>query len=300
MNKRNLFGLSAALVTPFNEAGAVDLPRLASHAKDLLADGCDSVTLFGTTGEGFSLSRNERAAMLGALAGAGINRDQLYAGVSATVLQDAVQQSRLALDAGARGLLFAPPYYFKDPDEEGLYTWFSRAIEGIGASAREIILYHIPGQTAVPLSVRLIERLKRAFPGVITGVKDSSGDWATAQAFLQEHGDLAILIGDERLLARAVRLGGGGTICGLANLAPDLLRPAVHEGKDDTRISELVDLIVSYPVLPAVKALVGHLRRDPGFGSMRPPLTELTEDQKQALAAAYDAILAGKAQRRSA
>ena len=128
MNKRNLFGLSAALVTPFNEAGAVDLPRLASHAKDLLADGCDSVTLFGTTGEGFSLSRNERAVMLGALAGAGINRDQLYAGVSATVLQDAVQQSRLALDAGARGLLFAPPYYFKDPDEEGLYTWFSRAI----------------------------------------------------------------------------------------------------------------------------------------------------------------------------
>lgn len=300
MNKRNIFGLSAALVTPFDNAGAVDLPRLASHAKDLLGGGCDSVTLFGTTGEGFSLSMNERAAMLGALAGAGINRDQLYAGVSATVLQDAVRQSRLALDAGARGLLFAPPYYFKDPGEEGLYAWFSRAIEGIGASARGIILYHIPGQTAVPLSVRLIERLKRAFPGVITGVKDSSGDWATAQAFLQEHGDLAILIGDERLLARAVRLGGGGTICGLANLAPDLLRPAVHEGKDDMRISELVDLIVSYPVLPAVKALVGHLRRDAGFGSMRPPLTQLTGDQKQALAAAYDGILAGRAQRRSA
>jgi 4-hydroxy-tetrahydrodipicolinate synthase len=301
MNKREIFGLSAALVTPFGVNGAVDLLRLVAHAKHVLANGCDSVTLFGTTGEGFSLDMRDRAAMLGAMAGAGFDLPaRVNAGVSATTVADAVDQSRLALDMGARGLLFAPPYYFKNPDEEGLYAWFSRAIEGIGAQARGIILYHIPGQTAVGVSVDLVDRLKRAFPGVITGVKDSSGDWPTAEAFLKAHGELAILIGDERLLARGVRLGAEGSICGLANLAPALLRPLVHEGRDDERVTRLVDLIVSYPVLPAVKALVGHLHGDHGFGPMRPPLTELAPARAAALAAAFDAILSGEQIRKSA
>ena len=301
MDKREIFGLSAALVTPFAKGGAVDLPRLIDHAKHLLNTGCDGVTLFGTTGEGFSLDMRERAAMLGAVAGAGLDlRAKVCAGVSATTITDAVDQSRLALEVGVRGLLFAPPYYFKNPDEEGLYAWFSRAIEGIGAEARGIILYHIPGQTAVGLSVDLVGRLKRAFPGVITGVKDSSGDWQSAEAFLKAHGELAILIGDERLLARAVRLGAEGSICGLANLAPALLRPVVYEGRDDERVTKLVELIVSHPVLPAVKALVGHLRGDPGFGPMRPPLTELDPARAASLAAAFDSIVSEERMRKSA
>jgi 4-hydroxy-tetrahydrodipicolinate synthase len=300
MKKQDIFGLSAALITPFRANGAVDLPRLLRHARHVLAEGCDSITLFGTTGEGFSIGMRERAAMAGAILGGGIEPGQLYAGVTSTTVADAVEQSRLALGFGARGLLLAPPFYFKDPGEDGLFAWFSQVIEGIGADARGVILYHIPGQTAVPLSVGLVDRLKRAFPGVIAGVKDSSGDKATAAAFLAAHGELAILVGDERQLAEAMRNGAQGSICGLANLAPRLLVAAIHGRKDNPLIVPLVDLIVSYPVLPAVKGLVAHIHGDDGYARMRAPLVDLPAADRAALIAAYEAILAPGQDRKTA
>jgi 4-hydroxy-tetrahydrodipicolinate synthase len=292
MNKQEIFGLSAALITPFTAEGAVDLARLLRHAQHVLAKGSDSITLFGTTGEGFSIGLQDRAQMLGAVVGSGIKGEKLYAGVSATSVSDAADQARLALDFGARGLLLAPPYYFKGPSDEGLYAWFSRVIEGMGAAARGIILYHIPGQTSVPLSVDLVGRLKRAFPRVIAGVKDSSGDKATTEAFLAAHGDLAILVGEERYLAEAMRKGAQGSICGLANLAPWLLRDAIYNRNDNALIRPVVDLITSYPVLPAVKALVAHMHGDEDYARMRAPLVELPTEERGALVRAYEAILA--------
>jgi 4-hydroxy-tetrahydrodipicolinate synthase len=293
MLQRKIFGLSAALVTPFHEDGSVDLVRLVSHARQVLSDGCDSVTLFGTTGEGYGISMAERTQMLDALASAGIEpASSVYAGVSAVTIDDAVAQAGLALDRGARGLLIAPPFYLKNVEDEGLFAWFSRVIERIGAAARGIILYHIPGQTAVPISVDLVTRLKKAFPGVIYGVKDSSGKWDDARAFLAEHGELAILVGEERLLARAMRAGGEGSICGLANMAPGLLRPVIYEGNESDKVVKLVDMISSLPVLPAVKALTSHVRKDSGFARMRPPASDLDPALATKAMAAFDAILA--------
>src|SRR6185312_2845039 len=106
MKSDRIFGLSAALVTPFGNDGSVDAARLVSHAKKVLAEGCDSFTLFGTTGEGYGLGMREREAMLAAVAGSGIGLpDSVYAGVSAVSVDDAVSQSKLALEAGTRGLL---------------------------------------------------------------------------------------------------------------------------------------------------------------------------------------------------
>lgn len=292
----NRFGLSCAITTPMREGGAVDLPRLVHHARHVLANGCDSVTLFGTTGEGAALGAPARTAMLGALVGAGIDpARQIYAGVAAASLHEAVDQAQTALNIGAKGLLVAPPFYFKGVGDEGLYAWFSQFFEKLGASARNTILYHIPSVTAVDISVGLVERLKTAFPGIVTGVKDSSCDYPTTEAFLKAHGELAILVGDERLLGRAVRAGAQGSICGVANLVPHLLRPIVYEGAEDASVNALVDEICSYPVLPAVKALVGHLHGDNGYGPMRAPLTALDESQRKALFAAFDRITRAKA-----
>jgi 4-hydroxy-tetrahydrodipicolinate synthase len=253
--------------------------------------------LFGTTGEGAALGLPARDRMLGALAGAGVEPGrQLYAGVSAAALHDALDQARIALDVGAKGLLVAPPFYFKGVSDEGLYAWFAQFIEKLKGQARGIILYHIPSMTAVEISVSLVERLKRAFPGVIAGVKDSSCHWPTTEAFLKAHAqDLAILVGDETLLGRAVREGGEGSICGVANLVPGWLRPLVYEGREDARINALVAEICRYPVMAAVKALVGHLHGDPGFGPMRAPLLPLPEADRAKLVAAFDQIAAARA-----
>ena len=292
MSQRSIFGLSAALVTPFAADGSVDLPRLARHAGGCLDRGCDSVTLFGTTGEGFGLTLRERRAMQAAVTAALPSGARINAGVMACAIDDAAEQARSALDDGAVGLLVAPPFYMKSMDDDGLYDWFAKVFERTGPKLQGVILYHIPGQTAVSLSVALIGRLRQTFGGAIAGIKDSSGDWATAQAFLAAHGDLSVLVGDERLLARAMALGAEGSICGLANIAPDLLVPVIHAGGDDRLVTELVNLIVANPVMPAVKALVAHLARDPDFETVRPPLSALTAAQKSALVAGFDAIMA--------
>lgn len=292
----NRFGLSCAITTPMREGGAVDLPRLVKHARHVLAEGCDSVTLFGTTGEGAALGLPARGAMMGALIGAGIDpARQIYAGIAASSLHEAVEQGRLALDAGAKGLLLAPPFYFKGVSDEGLYRWFSQYFEQLGASVRNVILYHIPSMTAVAISIDLVQRLKTAFPGIVAGVKDSSGSYANTEALLKAHGELAILVGDERQLAKAVRNGAQGSICGVANLVPQLLRPMVYEGKDSPVVNALVDEICSHPVLASVKALVGHVHGDSGYGAMRAPLEALDEGTRLGLFAAFDRITMAKA-----
>src|SRR6202000_419348 len=89
------FGLSVALATPFAEDRQIDLPRLVAHGRQSLADGCASLTVFGTTGEGASLGVNERNRALGALVGAGVDpKTQLVVGIAAASVEEAIAQGR--------------------------------------------------------------------------------------------------------------------------------------------------------------------------------------------------------------
>ena len=162
----------------------------------------------------------------------------------------------------AGAILLAPPFYFKGVSDEGLYAWFSSYIEKLGSEARDVILYNIPSVTAITLPVELITRLRQAFPEVITGVKDSGGDWAYTQRLLAAHRDIAILIGDERHLAQGVRMGAQGAISGMANICPDRLIPLVRDGQESEGIVRVVEDILQYPVTPAVKALIAHRTGD--------------------------------------
>jgi 4-hydroxy-tetrahydrodipicolinate synthase len=284
------FGLGVASITPFAADGSVDLPRLVAHARRCLDEGCTSVTLFGTTGEGASLGFRERARMLDGFVAAGFDmRAQVLGGVAASAIEDAAAQARHIYAAGGRGILLTPPFYFKGPDDEGLYAWFSRVIEASG-DARGVILYHLPSLTCVPLSVDLIGRLKRAFPGVVVGVKDSGGVWDYTAALLEAHRDLHILVGDERLLARAVRHGGSGAINGFSNFCAARLAPMVERGEDIPGLGALVDLLLGYPVTPAIKALVAHVTGDEGYVRAAPPLVALPAAARATLVAAFDAL----------
>jgi 4-hydroxy-tetrahydrodipicolinate synthase len=141
----------------------------------------------------------------------------------------------------------------------------------------------------------LMGRLREKFPGAILGIKDSSGDWNSSKGFLDRHKDLQILVGDERQLARAVQNGGSGTICGLANLRPDVLRPAAWDGKDDPKIAALVSAIIADPFMSAVKALIAHRTGDAAWRRMRPPLEALDDAKSRALVERFEAAAAAKA-----
>jgi len=291
MYSSDQFGLSCALALPIDDDLAIDYHRLLAHARWCLDAGCSSLTVFGTTGEGASVSLSERKQILSAFLSAGIDPSrQIVGGVSATSIGDAVEQTRVLNDTGCHKILLAPPFYFKGVSDEGLYEWFARVCERIAHTALGVILYHIPSVTQVPLSIDLIGRLKTAFSEVVAGVKDSGGDWAFTERLLVNHGDLIILIGDERHLGAGVRLGAKGSISGLANICPAVLLKLIECGKEDLRISDLVTEILKYPVTPAVKALLAYCKQDSRWSNVRPPLTQLSSEEAAHLTAAYRSI----------
>ena len=286
------FGLSAALTTPFDAAGRIDVAKMVAHARHCLASGCDRVTLFGTTGEGASIGRRDRLAILEAMIAAGISGDRLVGAVAETAASDAAETARLVLDAGCRNVMLLPPFYFKGPSADGVFAWFAAVFETLGPAARDVILYHIPSVTEVPLTLELIGRLATAFPEVVRGVKDSSCDWRFTEALLAARGSLEILVGDERDLARAVRSGGAGAISGLANVCPARVRGLAVDGRDDPAVAALVDAVVAHPVTPAVKALLAHVTGDPSWGRTRPPLVPTPAAAAADLAALHDRLFA--------
>lgn len=269
--RARLFGVSVAMVTPFDEAGGVDLGRLSAHAAGLLDRGVDGLTLYGTTGEGASLGRSDRIAMLAAVKDAGAAPDQISVAIAASDLETAEMQARDAFGAGVRRLLLTPPFYFKGIDDDALFEWVGQLIARIADGGPEIILYHIPQITGIRFEPPLVRRLKDAHGDAIFGVKDSAGDWDHAAALLPME-DLAIMIGDERLLARAAPLGGAGAISGMANLVPEVMHELVHMGRASPQLDRLVDEVVKVPVTPLVKALVGAARAEDGWQRTRAPL----------------------------
>jgi 4-hydroxy-tetrahydrodipicolinate synthase len=295
-SSRDGFGLSCALATPFLPSGDIDYARMTLHAQDCLNDGCGSVTVFGTTGEGSSFGFAERVKTIIALKNAGIDAPRaIIGGVMSASRDDAIDQTKILIDADCRAVLLAPPFYFKGVSDDGLFAWFAGLFEKLGSRARDVILYNIPSVTAVTLSVALIGKLRAAFPEVIKGVKDSSGNWTYTKELLASHSDLTILIGDERHLAHGVRLGAQGAISGLANVIAPRLLPLVREGRDDSQIVRLVDELLKYPVTPAVKALIAQKTGNKEWLRARPPLMAMTATDAASLTKASSAIFTEKA-----
>jgi 4-hydroxy-tetrahydrodipicolinate synthase len=233
------------------------------------------VTAFGTTGEGVSISRAARAELYERMSAQGVAPDRLVECVYGPSVADAATHVRRSLVAGCAGILLTPPFYYKDPSEEGIYRWFSEVFEGVGAGCRDVIVYNIPGLTGVPIGPSLVGRLRTSFPSVIAGVKDSGGNWDWTAALLAEHRDIAILVGHEGHLARAVRNGASGAISGVANFAPGLVGRLVA-GEDDSRIDALLDDLLSLPVVPAIKAILAARTGDEDWGRTLAPLDAVT------------------------
>ena len=278
------FGASAALLTPFTETGAIDGARLSRHARDLIARGLDGVTLFGTTGEGASIGKAERASGIEALHGAAISPERVTLGLWANAVPDVVSQIHEGLEAEITRFLLAPPGCFPGARDAELFDWHAQVLSASPATAR-VVLYSIPQVTGVAVSPELAGRLASAFPGRVHAIKDSSGDWANALRLLQS-GDLPVLIGDERLLHKAVPHGCSGSITGMANLFPERLCQVLVTGSEDAALCADVDRLVAGPVIPGLKMLLANLTAQAGWERVRPPLGALAPEARALLLSA--------------
>jgi 4-hydroxy-tetrahydrodipicolinate synthase len=294
--RHKLAGIYSPVLTPFTADLAPDTRAFVRHCQWLVASDV-GLAVFGTNSEANSLSVAERRGLLDALLEAGIPAGRLMPGTGCCALSDTVELTRHATAAGVGGVLMLPPFYYKGVSDDGLFRNYAEIIERVGDSRLRIYLYHIPPVAQVPISLKLIERLLKAYPTAIAGVKDSSGDWSNTQAMLEQFQPegFDVFAGSEVFLLRTLRAGGAGciTATGNVNPAPMVKLFRSWQGPEADAQQAALDatraIFQKYPMIPAMKAAVAKYGRTPGWRTVRPPLTELAPEQEQALLAALEA-----------
>jgi 4-hydroxy-tetrahydrodipicolinate synthase len=272
-----------------------DLDRLAERCRWLLANGTDGLAVLGTTGEGNSLGVQEKLDLLDGLKQRRLPTEKLLPGVGTTAITDTVKLIRGAEQIGCRGVLVLPPFYYKKPSEDGLFAYFSEVINRAGTGIH-IYLYHIPAQSAVPFTVALVGRLRRAFPGIIKGIKDSGSDFANTVSYVEHFAKdgFEVYCGDDGALNALLKAGGAGCITGASNVTcADNALVYANCGTPAGDAAQAVlsakrRVIAGVPLIPGLKALVARQTGDPAWTNMRPPQMKLSAPAAEALFAAFD------------
>ncbi len=290
MDKAQIFsGLLAPLLTPFADDGSVATDLYVEHAARVLDEGCTGIVPFGTTSEANSLSSAERMAGLEALVNSGLDPKIIMPGTGLCALPETMELTRHAVSMGCGGVLLLPPFYYKGVPDDGLFAAVAGVIEGVASDALKIYLYHIPPVAQVGYSCRLIQRLHSAFPGIIVGTKDSSGDWDNTSATLQALPGFGTFVGSEKFLLRNMQGGGVGCITATANVAAGPIR-ALYDSWDsgeanrlDTRVKSFREKLQAFPVIPAMKAMLAERLGEPRWRNLRPPLLPIAASDVQGL-----------------
>lgn len=288
-----LSGVFAPVVTPFRENLDPDPERLVAHCRWLLSRGV-GLAVFGTNSEANSLSVPEKIELLDRLIEAGIDPQRMMPGTGCCALGDSVALTRHAVAAGCAGVLMLPPFYYKGVSDDGLFRSYAEIIERVGHPNLRIYLYHIPPVSRVGISVNLVERLTEAYPEVVAGIKDSSGDWSNTRELIERGGeDFRVFAGSETFLLRTLRAGGAGCISASANVNPAAIRRLFDEWQapdaeaqqtdlDEFRATLQMPTMQTPTMIPALKAVVAAFLEDPEWERLRPPLTPLDDDDRKA------------------
>jgi 4-hydroxy-tetrahydrodipicolinate synthase len=284
-----IHGFWVAAATPLHADGEVDTATLGAHARSLFARGCDGLVLFGTTGEGPSFSAAERIAVVRALLDQGIAPDRLALGVGFPAMRDAVGLCRDALALGVTQVLALPPFFFRDVTEDGLVDAFASLVDRVADDRLRLTLYNIPQVSGVAVPADAAARLRTRFGRLVAGVKDSSGDFAQFRAFRAAAPDLAVTVGSEPDIGRALAEGGAGTICGMGNVAPELVRAMFRPNPPVAQMQAACGLI-SGPFIALLKAMLAAQTGQPGWLPVRPPLRPATLADGTRLLASLDAL----------
>ncbi|BBZ94518.1 dihydrodipicolinate synthase family protein [Bradyrhizobium diazoefficiens] len=288
-------GVFSAALTPLDAELAPDHARFVEHCRYLLDEGCNGIALLGTTGEANSFSAAERTALLEAVVAAGIAPQRLLPGTGVAALTETIALTRHALSVGVDTVVMLPPFYYKNVSDDGIYASYSEVVQRIGDARLKVVLYHYPQMSAQPISHALIERLRKAYPAVFTGIKDSSGDFANMTAMVERFPGFAVLGGADPLMLPLLRKGGAGCITATSNLvARSLAHVYTHsrDGDDDpalkaaqARIVKARELVSRFPQMASLKALVAERTGHAGWQRLRPPLESLPPAQMKELLA---------------
>lgn len=242
-------GAFTALVTPFSPDGSsVDFAAFERHVEGQIAGGITGLVPCGTTGEAPTLSDREQAELIAATVKVARGRASVLAGVGSNSTAKAISLAKSAVEAGADAVMVVMPYYNK-PNQQGLVEH----IKAVCASVRApVVLYNVPGRTAVSLSVEATLRILDECPRVV-GVKDASNNVHYCQELLSRaKGRVSVLCGDDALTVALMAVGAEGVISVTSNVEPAAVAGvtrAMREGRYQDALS------LHYRLLPLHAAM---------------------------------------------
>lgn len=278
MNTSHWRGVFAAMTTPFQPDGAVDLNFLSRHAAWLIEHGCAGLVMLGSLGEGGTLTPDERRAVLREAAKAAAGRVPIISGVAALSTDEAVRQAQHARAEGCLGLMVLPPYVYRGSWRE-LRSHLACVMHATDLSC---MLYNNPIAYGVDILPEQVAELAAAHPN-LHAVKESSADVRRITALRALLGDrLATFVGVDDLIVEGIHAGAVGWIAGLVNALPresvrlfDLARAGNH-----AQAAALYDWflpLLRLDVVPQFVHLIKLVQMEVGMGStaVRPPRLQL-------------------------
>jgi 4-hydroxy-tetrahydrodipicolinate synthase len=225
MNRKILFrGTGTALITPFKRDGGIDERALKNLVDFQIKGKVEAILPTGTTGESVTLTDEEQARVIEIVVKRVDGKIPVIAGAGSNSTQKAIALSKLALKAGADGILSVAPYYNK-PTQEGLFRHFAAIADAIDAP---MIVYNVPGRTSSNIEVHTALRIAEEIPSV-AGVKEASGNFTQIMEILRNRPEgFAVWSGDDAITLPMVALGGDGVVSVVSNEIPGMFSDMVR------------------------------------------------------------------------
>ena len=212
---QELRGSIVPVVTPFRN-GKVDEAALASLIDWQIESGSHGISVTGTTGEPTALTRAERERVIQYTAEAVNRRVPLVAGTGSNNFEETLHFTRFAQQVGADAVLLITPYYVR-PSQEGLYQHFKSVADSVDIP---VILYNIPGRSAINLEIDTVARLRENCSNII-GIKEANHDFSNITRLLGKLGrDFLVYSGIELLCFPVLAIGGAGYVSATGNILP--------------------------------------------------------------------------------
>lgn len=275
-------GTYTAIVTPFDSTGAVDYATFRRLIDAQAEAGIDGIVPVGTTGESPTLNYDEHRKVIDVAIEACRGRMKVIAGTGANSTSEALLLTQHAKDAGADGSLQVTPYYNK-PNQNGLMQHFS----AVADLEIPIVLYNVPGRTALEISVETVAAL--ADHPYIVAVKEAGGDVGRVSQIL-DRCNITVLSGDDPLTLPMMKAGAKGVVSVASNIVPkpivEMVRLALDKNWDEAHVLHdkycklFNDMFIDTNPIPvkAAMAMMGLAEE-----TYRLPLCPMSDDLKSEL-----------------
>ena len=245
-----------AMVTPFDQHGEVDYNATRTLVNYLIENGTDGLVVAGTTGESPTLSSEEKVSLFKFVVDVAAGRVPVIAGTGSNNTRASIHLTKQAEEAGVDGIMLVTPYYNK-PSQEGLYQHFKTIAE---ATSLPVMLYNIPGRSAVNLSVETTVRLSEI--SNIVALKEASGDLdAAAEIISHTSADFNLFSGDDGLTIPVLAIGGAGVVSVASHIIGNEMQEMVTLFKNG-RVQEAAALHRN--LLPINESIICNTKPDTG------------------------------------